>query len=443
LLAWSTAEHLVRGPSDEERQSALRKFYLYAVVFSGVVGTVLPFAMILAGAFRRVLGLPLTGGLEGPLPIIPVMATVWAYHARAVRDEAYRAGEMPRQAAVRRLYRYLVAGVGLGAFLVGVAGVTRVIVRAASASALGTDLRNTLAWSAAILLCGLPVWLWQWSRAQSAALAPGPDGALERRSVVRRLYLYAYLFVATVTVLSGAVYLVFRLMSAILGASATTDMPTRFAEAIAYTLIGVVVWLYHGKLLRDDGRRDAADRASRLATMPTVVLDAGDGVLGRALLQALRAALPGLPLLPVGLTTEAARAMGDESTGTGLAERLSGASVVVAPWQVTVPGVATDDETAATVTRALAVSAARKIVLPTTAPGWDWAGVDRHDQEDLIRQAVHAVGQVAEGEPVTPARPLGAGQILAIVVVGLIAFFVVVMPIVSFILGSGMAFLGG
>jgi hypothetical protein len=443
LVAWAWVQRLFGGDEPEEHDSALRKFYLYAAVLAGVLGTVTPVAMILAGVLRRALGLPSIGGLEIPLPFVPVMATVWAYHARVLSMDAARAAEVPRQAAVRRLYRYLVGAIGFGAFLLGVAGVARVVLRSLDpAVATASDaLSNQLAWATAAALCGLPVWLWQWRRVQQAAFAPAPVGSLERGSIVRRLYLYFFIFVATITVLSSVVYLVFRLMNTVLGGQVGGDVATRVAEAVAYAALGVLVWIFHGRILRSDGRLGESDRAARLVNLPTAVIDLGDGHLGRALLDGLHRALPGLPLEAIGFAAPAAAGQDDQARPESVAERLAGARVIVAPWSA-VHGIGMD-AAGTDIARAVVGSGAQKILLPTAAPGWAWAGVEPRDADDLVKQVAHAVGQIADGDPVTPARPLGAAQLLLLAIAGIVTFLTIVGPIVSFILGEGLGNLTG
>jgi hypothetical protein len=69
-------------------------------------------------------------------------------------------------------------------------------------------------------------------------------------------------------------------------------------------------------------------------------------------------------------------------------------------------------------------SPARKLLIPTRLEGWEWAGLDRWDRQDLIQQTVHAIEQMVSGDPVQPARPLSAGTIVLIVIGVLIALSV-------------------
>ncbi|MBL8094640.1 MAG: DUF3842 family protein [Anaerolineales bacterium] len=429
LIFWRWAQRLFAGPSLEERESALRKFYLYALVLSGVVGTVSNATMILAGLLRSLLGLQPEGELSGPLSVIIGMAVLWAYHSVVLRADAAQAAEAPRQAGVRRLYLYLVGAVGLAAVLIGLGGDLSVLIRALTEAVFDDGLREQLAWFTAGLVAGLPVWVLPWRQAQAAAVAQTAAGVSERQSVVRKIYLYFFLFAATLTVLAGAVYVVFRIFRLVLGESGAGNVPGDLGQAIAFSLIGVGVWIYHGLVVRGDGRRNQQAQADRWRQVRVAILDFGDGRLGRSVLDAVQRELPTVTLDPIGLTPAAAAAMGAEaSAGVApetWAERLAKASVIVGPWEVAVAGGGAGAVTAE-LTGMITRSAAHKLLIPVRVPGWDWAGVDRWDADAQVRQTVAAVRQIAEGEPVQPSRPLGVGAIIGLVVVGLVVLTVVV-----------------
>lgn len=428
LLFWRWAQQLFHGPSREEQESALRKFYLYALVLIGLLGAVSFATMILAGLLRRALGLQPEGVLADPLSVILTMTVLWGYHSLVLRQDAASATEAPRQAGVRRLYLYLVGTVGLVAVLSGLGGVLSVLIRSLSEAIFDDVLRDQLAWFSAALIAGLPVWALPWQRAQAAAVAETPSGAEERRSVVRKIYLYFFLFVATLTVLAGTVYVVFRVFRLLLGDRSPGNVPGDLGQAIAFSLIGVGVWIYHGLAVRGDGQRGRQAQAERWRALRIAVLDYGEGRLGRAVLDELKRTMPGAVLDPIGLTAAAAASMSGDAAAVVApetwAERLRSASLIVGPWDITLAnggeGAGTGD-----LSRLIAASPARKLLIPVRAAGWEWAGVDRWDPQTQVHQVVNAVRQIAEGETVQPSRPLGIGAIIGLVIVGLIVLNVI------------------
>jgi hypothetical protein len=416
LIFWRWAQRLF-AESKEERESVLRKLYLYGAIFVGALSVVISATSILAGIFRRVLGLPPEGDIRVPLPIIIVMGIVWAYHALVLRDDA-AAGETPRQTGVRRLYQYLIAAVGLSALLVGMSGDVSVIIRALDAG-FGTELKNQLAWFTAAIIAGLPVWILPWRKVQDRATKPGPDGADARRATVRKIYVYAFLFVATMTVLSSAVFVVFKISGWALGLDAPTL--TELGHAIAFIIIAVSVWLYHGFILRSDHRLADQDQARRLAALRVAVVDVGDGRFGRAVVNGLKREAPELHLEPILLIRSA--------SGEEAAARLSQAGLIVGPWTIAASG-GEEGAVPPAVSQAVADSPARKLLIPTRPTGWEWAGVDRWDTDSLVRQAVHAVKRIADGEEAKPTRPLGAGSVIAIAI-GVIFLLIVILALVG------------
>jgi len=421
LVFWRRAQSLFSGPSAEENASALRKFYLYASVFVAVMSVVTNATLVLAGLFRNILGLEPMGDIRDPLPIILGMAFLWAYHAYILRREGDQAGEAPRQGGIRRLYLYLVAGVGLAAFLVGLSGDISVLIRSFS-EYFSDTLREQLAWFTAALIAGLPVWLLPWRQAQLAAVATTPAGAEERRSTVRKNYLYFYLFVATLSVLSSAVYILYRLLSLALGERGDSDLASSLGQTIAYALVGVGVWLVHGATLRGDGQANRQEQATRLEQVRVALVNFGDARFGQSLLERLQKEIPGLTPDLVSLPVDG------ESREAALA-KLGAAGLIVGPWPMAVSGGA-GGQVSAEIAGAVVSSPARKILVPTHFEGWDWAGVESPNDESALLQTARAVKQFIEGEEIKPQRPMSAGGVIG-VIVGVLLLLIVLVNLLS------------
>lgn len=430
LIFWRRAQQLFDGPSEAERESALRKFYLYGAVFIGALGAVANATTILANIFRRALGLSPEGDIRIPLPIIIGMGVLWAYHAFVIRDDAEKIREAPRQAGVRRLYLYLIAAVGLAALLAGLCGDISVIIRSLD-KGFGTELREQLSWFTAAIIAGLPVWILPWRQVQNRAVDSGPAGTDARRSTVRKIYVYFFLFVATMTVLSSAVFIVFKVLSWFLGLDAPTL--SELGHSIAFSMIAVAVWLYHGFILRGDHKLSSREQVRHLEDLRVAVVDVGAGRFGRAVVEALKQEIPALNLKPIVLTPPGDEAPGRdaEESGDDIVAQLVWAGLIVGPWMIAVPGGAGGAVTPE-IAQAVLDSPAHKLLAPTRAKGWDWAGVDRWDAEALVQQTVRAVKQIAAGEEVKPARPLGAGAIIAIVIGVLFLLLLLAIPLLRF-----------
>jgi len=201
----------------------------------------------------------------------------------------------------------------------------------------------------------------------------------------------------------------------LLGSEHYLNLISDLGHAIAFCLIAVGVWLYHGFALRSDGKIAQQEKSQRLAAIHVAVVDAGEGRLGCAILSALRRALPGLSLHPIGLTPSAAAAMGMSVEHDAMLVQLNQAGLIIGPWFIVMTGGA-GGQVSPEIGQAVITSPARKLLVPGWLTGWEWAGVDRWNAEDLARQTTHAVQQIIQGEEVKPSRPLGVGAIIAIII---------------------------
>ena len=423
LIFWRRVQSLFSGTDESERESALRKFYLYTLVFVAALTAVTNATGILAGLFRRILSLPPEGDIRTPLPVIIGMALLWVYHAFVLKDDASISVESARQGGVRRLYLYLIAAVGLAAFLVGLSGDLSILIRSFSQS-FGNSMKESLAWFTAALIAGLPVWLIPWRQAQIEAVALTPEGVEARRSTVRKVYLYFFLFLATMTVLSGAVYILYRLLSLMLGARGQGDLASGIAQAVAYALVGVGLWLYHGSALRGDGESSRRELVQRLKDVRVAIVDVGEAGFGQALFNRLQQEESGLNFDLISLPSK------DDDARQAAIAKIGEAGVIVGPLSIAVGG----DNVSPDITRSVIDSKARKIMIPMHVEGWDLAGVDIWNTDGLMQQAVRAVKQWAGGEEIKAVRPMGIGGIIGSVIGVLILLGLLAIPLLNFFL---------
>lgn len=429
LIFWRQAQSLFHGPSEAEHESALRKFYLYAAVFVGVLSAVTNATIILAGFFRRILSLPSQGDIRTPLPLVLGMILLWAFHAYILRNDEAATSESPRQAEIRRQYLYLVALIGLAAFLVGFSGDISVLIRSTSQSFLAA-LKEQLAWFTAALIAGLPVWLLPWRQAQLNATAMTPAGADERRSTIRKNYLYFFIFIATMAVLSSAVYILYRLLALALGEPGRGNLLSGLGQAIAYAVVGIGVWLYHGSVLRGDGETGHRERALRLKDIYIAIMDAGNAGLGELILSKLKLEEPSLNFDLISMPSA-----GDHEATQAIQTKLSKAGLIVTPWSITVAD-GTGDGVNAEVAHAVIASPARKILIPAYIEGWDWAGIDRWNVETLVLHTVRSVMQWVNGEEIKPPRPIGLGASILRTVGVIILVIIVAVVVLAFFNGG-------
>ena len=239
----------------------------------------------------------------------------------------------------------------------------------------------------AVLLAGLAVWLWQWTPVVRVVHAPPPAGIAEQRSFVRRFYLYLYIFAATMAILGSAIYIVSQLLMVVLGARELGGLLFDLAQAIAYAILAVALWVYHGLMLRQDQQAVAAAEVALQRRLRVAVVDAGDGTLGRAVQEQLHKKVPGAIVQPLGLTPAAMVAMNGGVVEKSPLEMLAEAEVIVGPWSIAVPaghgGIVPADFAAA-----VNASPAYKILMPEPEKGMSWAGVEPWKMERVVRDVI-------------------------------------------------------
>jgi len=412
------------GSSSEER-SVLRKIYLYLNIFVSMVMTVVSASTLLKRLLELALGAPpanepLLSQLSIPIPLLIVGGVLWAYHWAVLRHDAAQAPEAPRQATVRRIYAYLVAGVGLAVLLTGIVGLLGILIDMLTSPAeVGLSFyREEVAAFIAMIVVGTPVWLLPWRRSQKLALAPtdstplGQSAIEERRSTTRKIYLYFYVLVAMLAIFGSAGWFVYHILTALLGADLPNDFITQVLVALVITLLAVGVGVYHWLAIRQDGKLEQAGETKRLADISVTVIDGDSGKLGQIIIEALGQELPGIHIKPVGLTDGAVAAMSGQPFSD---EAVSQTNYIIGDWQaLTAPAVAS----------AVERSDALKLVIPTSESGWIWAGLRKQSSMYYATQAVRGIKQAIEGEEIDFDSFNNPALVVLAVIGGIIGFLI-------------------
>lgn len=412
IIFWRWGQRLYRR-QEAERESVVRKLYLYVVIFLSASITVGLTTVLFAGVLRTWMGLPSSGDLRDPLSIILIAGAIWAFHWFVLRQETASVQENERQAGLRRLYWYLVAAIGLGAFLIGLGGVVSVLISVVfGGDFFGAGLKEQLAWCTAALVAGLPVWLIPWRKAQTLAVQDNPQGEQERRSIIRKGYLYLFLLIASLTILGCAIYILWRFLSVMLGERIDGNLLTELAYPFAFGLIGAGVWVVHGLALRGDAARFQKEASARRAAFSIGIADEGEASFGHALVAELNRTLPGLTIVPQGFAIAA------EGTGDAPAVSFAQSKVIVASWKILAKENAD--------TSAFRASEGQKWIVPTPVESAQWLGVDASNPQALAQEAARAVKRVIEGEATKARRGLHPAVIIVLVLIGLCILFQVI-----------------
>ncbi len=259
---WQVQRRVARDP--DEQRSVLRKVYLYSVTLQTVAVTLANLAFFLNSLFRLVWGSdprggsgePILAAAGGPILTALVYGVFWAYHWQILKQDARLPVAGPAvTAALRRLYYYLIALLGLSMLAVGVADTLRLLVDGLLGGSATTNLSqrewgDQVALVATLVVVGGVAWVLSWWPMQREALAP--DGETARQTLPRRLYLLVVLFATVVSLLSSAAWLLYQLLRNF-GEPAVTWV-SDMSWALAATLTAVVLLAYHVTVLRADLR---------------------------------------------------------------------------------------------------------------------------------------------------------------------------------------------
>ena len=402
-MSWRRAQVLFYAGRVEERESVLRKLYLYVIVFVGSLTVVTIAATLIDGLLGLWLELESTGDLRVALLTMSVFGLLWAYHALVLQRDADLAPDVPSQAAIRRLYRYILATIGLGAVLIGLGGTISVLIAMLSTNGFGDGLREQVAGSSAALVAGLPVWLLSWRKVQLNSQSAGSEGQVERRATIRKIYLYLFLFVATMTVLASTVVIFAQLLNLALGTEVPGDLLSLLAHAIAFSVLAAGLWLYHRACLREDRDREKVYERDHATQVRVVILVPEEDEFGAALGLVLRDEFPGLVIEQIAVTS--------------VTDGLSADDVVIAPGDLA---------------GLVAESPARKLLVPLSRPGWDWVGAPTNSQKDTIRETIHALRRLLAGQHIRPLRRLSGGMRVVLVIGAVLLMVNFVMALIMF-----------
>jgi hypothetical protein len=252
---------MARGDFD----STLRQVYFYLLTISGGAITALVASTILFFRFFIWVfgGTPISVNprfqfLGWAVPTILVGLAIWGYHLRLAQEEAGRAQEK-RQSA-QRVYFYLMSFLGLGTLVAGLSMLFGIlldlIINAAGTSLTATTgwWRNQLALCLALLLIGMPLWLYYWNRILKRVQAGGIE---EWRALSRRIFLYVIIGVSIITLAADLVNIIYQLLSGILQGNFGVNVLRSSKWSLQTLIVAALLLWYHWQILRTDQRRGA------------------------------------------------------------------------------------------------------------------------------------------------------------------------------------------
>lgn len=397
LYTWKTCQEALEEPL--EQGSNLRLGALYLLSLSGVVVVLFSAGFLLDTLLRLILGEAATLAqflqkISSPLAIGIPIALVWAYYGRWFRVESDSYAEPGRRTGIKRLYYYVLAPIGLSATVTGLVLLFFFVIDILLLSNVvwGDLLRSRLSGALAALLVGLPLWLSAWRRMQAEALAEGEAGNHARQSIVRRVYLYAVIFASVIGGMISAVILVFTLLDALLGSAVANDFVESVLKSLLLLLVFSGLLVYHIVTLRRDGRSTADSLSSRYRDFAVLVFERAESGFGARLADLLTRQAADLPVAV-------------QAVEQPIPEGAESARVVALPADLAL-------NPPEALRLWLNAYQGQRVVVPSPASGWWWAGGVSPRPEI---QAAQIIRQLADGETPRQSAGLPAWTVVAYV----------------------------
>jgi len=392
---WILCQNIIQRSLQQgsKRTALLRQIVLFFLSLIGAAGTLVSLGFVLHLILNIVLGESQTWGafmaeLGQPLGFAVPLGGIWAYYGRAFRH-TLTMKEIPKRGDIfQKLYRYLLAGSGVTAVIIGLRMLLNVLIDMGMRSAVlwGPTLRNRLSASLASLAVGLPLWLLLWRRINMEIRQKGAGGDRAQRSLIRKAYLYIMLFAGIIGVMISGGRTAFVLFKALLGLS-VPDLVPEVLSHISLFLIFSGLLAYHLVMHRRDIHQAQRFLSDLHAQFPVLILTQEEGAFASQVSSAVQRETPSLPVSVHTVQKDLPAEAKAEAKAVILPGRLAvEPSPELRAWLKDYPG--------------------HRLVVPTDATHWHWVSGGGRPLSSLAKHTARLVRDMAEGEenPTVPDR---------------------------------------
>jgi len=416
-FTWQTAQKALKDTG--ERESLLRLGLLYVLALSGVITVLSTSGIVVDVLLRLIFKEKMTlsafmGLVSNPISLGIPLAGVWAYFGHWLNRSMTDVPDAPRRAGLRRFYYYILSAIGVVATFLGLSFLLSFVIDNMLADAVWTtSLRPRLASALAVLLVSLPLWWLTWRPMQAEALQGSDSGDHARRSVMRKTYLYLALFASVIGGMVATGSSLFLLLRSLLG-DPQAYTQRNLLNNLQFLLLFVLLGLYHGFTLREDGKRAAEALNKKHAAFPVLLFDPGDAVMVEEVQATLGKLIPNMPL-QVQLSWQPLSVVKPASI-----------KAVLLPGELAL-------EPPPPLAEWLEGFKGTKLVLPSPVSGWIWSGVSQRSPQEIYRQSAQILRQLAEGQEVRNTSPASGWMVAFYILLGLILTPIAISLVASLI----------
>lgn len=240
--------------------STLRQIYYYLITIPGsAIAWLAALTTTLYWLFGFAVGLRANSGgsyfhfLVWTLPTMIVAAWVWVYHHNLAQGEA--AATEQKHLSARRVYLYLMSVISLGTMIAGIVALIGILLDLIINAISSDTIINSSGWwqgqlsmSLALLVVGIPIWIYFWRNVLKMVL---DGGAVERRMRSRRVFLYAILGVSILATVGSSVNLIYLVLNALLQ-SKSLGLLHSIKGSLQTLLVALPVLVYFWRTLKGD-----------------------------------------------------------------------------------------------------------------------------------------------------------------------------------------------
>ena len=269
-IHWQTAQRSASKDA-EEYASAIRALFLYGAL----LGSLIPLTQNGLAFINRLIidlfNIPTSHAMLGGYQSLSdnfiaalMNGLVAAYFIYILRDDWENVSNKSALALTRRIYRYIWVLYSLIMSIIGINQILRYLFSYVTDFShdnnyYGAMLANGLA----LILVGIPLWVWAWKTVQSALQDPAERASLLRLGMLYIFSLSGVLFVLTTTGIVISEFIQFLLKET----NSFRDFFQAIEEPLAVAIPLGAVWAYYGNWLKRDldalpnaPRRDALNR---------------------------------------------------------------------------------------------------------------------------------------------------------------------------------------
>ncbi|MBW8012440.1 MAG: DUF3842 family protein [Chloroflexi bacterium] len=242
LVHWLWAQRSA-SENKSEKSAIIRRIYIYfilAVSLAPILGTTFNFF-----AHR--------GDLLNYLIGILVLAVVFVYHDRVLKEDVEANPPFGKNATVRRVYILSFSAAGLWMTTAAIINLLRLLFQSANQSTIAITSSRVITPEIVRLLLGGAIWFifWRWAQLLFAS-----SNEEEQNSVLRKYYLYLIVLITALSAVGAATMLLDGFFSRLLGMSSGSG-GAGASDAFRVIFGMGIMWAYHAFVLRQDAASTA------------------------------------------------------------------------------------------------------------------------------------------------------------------------------------------